>query len=865
MADRYIPSPLRRTPSLQRGLIILWSCAGLMIFASPPEADPRLPSWFVNGGQALSAEDVPSQALACAMRPARQTRRSGGEGSRPARTTDSKFSPVRSGGGVCVLLVRIRPFSRNISHSLFHGSIKALRRILIILAAHLAILSCALSQRVDIRGVVADSVTGERIPFANVLLLNTNKGAATNINGFYLLPSVAPGTYEVSASSIGYRRKVLRIIVESGRPVTLNFRLPQEAVELQEVLVTGVTRRELSEISTSVHVLEQRDLKLVPAAVQADVFRSIQILPGITSTNDVSAQFYVRGGAGDQNLILFDGIRVYNPYHAFGLFSMFDSDIINTTEVYTGAFPPGYGGRLSSVVSLITRDGTKAGIAGSGNINFLSSKFLLEGPMLERGQWLVNVRKSLFSSTLHKFFRKDVPLSFYDVFLKASMEGDSSANAKLGVEAFLSGDEMTSSEVNQPNYSWRNVAVGLNGSALIQDRIFVYATLGLSSFEAKRDPKRSTVTTPASTSVSELSLRTNATYYTDSRDLYFFGFDFSFPALEYKLVNILGQSTRLANTLPEVSAWARYQTSVADIKADLGFHVEIGSLLAGRTGWWGVQPRVHLSYEIAPLWRAKVSYGRFTQNLIAVNNEDDLTPIFDAWIAVPDDLEPERSDHYVLGLEGNLLPNLSLNLQTYYKLYGSLVTYNRDKVDARDPDYINSTGESYGGEALVRFGTSTVDLYAAYTLAWTTITQNDFTYYPRYDRRHTLKLLSVVRLFSQLTATARWDFGTGFPFTQSVGYYDRLSFSDFYDSAFQDDTGSPYTRLGSKNSKRMPTYHRLDANLDYHFTMGSMRASVGIHLINVYNQRNVLYFDRQTGQQIDMLPFFPSATLSLEY
>jgi len=217
-----------------------------------------------------------------------------------------------------------------------------LRRILIILAAHLAILSCALSQRVDIRGVVADSVTGERIPFANVLLLNTNKGAATNINGFYLLPSVAPGTYEVSASSIGYRRKVLRIIVEPGGPVILNFRLAQEAVELQEVLVTGVMRRELTEISTSVHVLEQRDLKLVPAAVQADVFRSIQILPGITSTNDVSAQFYVRGGAGDQNLILFDGIRVYNPYHAFGLFSMFDSDIINTTEVYTGAFPPGY-------------------------------------------------------------------------------------------------------------------------------------------------------------------------------------------------------------------------------------------------------------------------------------------------------------------------------------------------------------------------------------------------------------------------------------------------------------------------------------------------------------------------------------------
>jgi hypothetical protein len=713
--------------------------------------------------------------------------------------------------------------------------------------------------------VVADSVTGERIPFADVLILHTNKGAATNINGFYLIPSVPPGSYEVAASSVGYRRTVVRITVEPGSPITLNLRLAQEAVELQEVLVTGVAKRELTEISTSVHVLDQRDLKRVPATVQADVFRSIQILPGIASTNDVSSQFYVRGGAGDQNLILFDGIKVYNPFHAFGLFSMFDSDIINTAEVYTGAFPPGFGGRLSSVVNLITKDGTRAGIAGKADVNFLSSKVLVEGPMLESGRWLVNARKSLFSGTLRHFFRKDVPLSFYDVFVKTSTQQDSGNHGKFGAEALFSGDEMISPDPTQPDYSWRNIAIGINGSALMQDRVFIYATLGLSSFQADRDPKRSAASTPASTSVTEFSLRTNATYYTDSKDLYYFGFDFSFPALEYNLVNNLGESAQLASTLPEVSAWVRYQTTLENVKADLGVHVEVGSLFAGRTGWWGIQPRAHLSYEISPLWRAKISYGRFTQNLIAVNNEDELTPIFDAWIAVPEDLEPEHSDHYIVGLEGNLLPNLSVNLQSYYKMYGSLVSYNLDKVDAREPDYVNSKGESYGCEALLRFSTSSVDLYAAYTLAWTTITQNDFTYYPRYDRRHTLKLLSVVRPFSQFTATLRWDLSTGFPFTQSIGYYDRLTFQDFYDNPFQDQTGSPYTRLGSKNSKRMPTYQRLDVNLEYHVMMGRVGGNIGINLINVYNQRNVLYFDRKTGQQINMLPFFPSATLSLEY
>ena len=251
--------------------------------------------------------------------------------------------------------------------------------------------------------------------------------------------------------------------------------------------------------------------------------------------------------------------------------------------------------------------------------------------------------------------------------------------------------------------------------------------------------------------------------------------------------------------------------------------------------------------------------------MITVNNEDDVISIFDAWIKVPDELKPEQADHYVLGLEGNVLPTLSASFQGYYKHYGSLVTYNREKIDARDPDYVNATGEARGLESLIRYGIPDLDLYASYTLGWTTITTNGFTYYPRYDRRQSLNLLAVVHPLRQFEISLRWEIGSGLPFTQTMGYYDRLTLGDIFRGSYEGETGAPYSILGAKNAARLPAYHRLDASATYRFTYGRLAGSVGVNIINVYDHRNVFYFDRKTGQQIDMLPFFPTATLSLEY
>ncbi len=629
-------------------------------------------------------------------------------------------------------------------------------------------------------------------------------------------------------------------------------------------MVTAAAKRELTEIHTSVHILEQREISAVPVAAQEDIFRSIGILPGIVSTSDVSSQFYVRGGAGDQNLILLDGIRIYNPYHAFGIFSVFDPDIVNTTEVYTGAYPADYGGRLSSVINMTTKDGGTNAVSGRANINFLSTKLQVDGPVSDNGTVLVSGRKSIFSGTLTKFLNKDLPISFYDGFAKLTFRIPES-QVKYGLQTFVSGDDLKSSNPTEPDYSWRTSATGFVASGLIQNRVF-FSIVGFQDrFNGERDAKQSKDISPASTSVIEPGVRANATVYTNSKDLFFFGFEFSFPSLDYITTNSLGIMTELKSSVVEASAYERYQTEIDGVQADLGICVDFGSLITRNGGIEVLQPRLNLSYKLWDTWKAKAAYGRFTQNMITVNNEDDVISVFDAWIQVPQNLSPSRlitTSSVLMEISSAHSPPASRH--TTRIMNRSCFTIGI-RFDAQDPDYISGTGKAYGLELLILYANDVADLYAAYTLGWTTVTSNGFTYYPRYDRRHNLNLLSVFHVAPAFDVTLRWQLGSGFPYTQSVGYYDRLGMQNLIRGSYLGETGKSYISLGDKNAARLPAYQQLDASASYRFKFNPIKGTVGVNIVNVYNRKNIFYFDRNTGQQTYMLPFFPTATLNIEY
>ncbi|MCU0453701.1 MAG: TonB-dependent receptor [Bacteroidetes bacterium] len=722
--------------------------------------------------------------------------------------------------------------------------------------------SFGVAQPTDLRGIVADSASGERLPFASVQIMSLNLGGSTNFNGFYLLTNVPPGTYEVAASSIGYLGQTRRVTVRPGVSTVLNFELSARPVEFSEVVVTERARRELSEINTSVHVMDVAQMRSIPSVMQPDVFRAIQILPGVVSSSDVNTHFYVRGGAGDQNLIMLDGMKIFNPFHAFGIFSLFDPDIIKTTEVYTGAFPAGFGGRLSSVVSMLTRDGNRKEYAAKAEASLASSKLQVEGPIYGATRFLASARVSTFSNVLDRVLRKDLPLSFYDAFVKITGE-DLVEHSRYGFTGFFSGDDLRSRSSADPDYVWRNYAVGFNGGGLINERLFFDVVAYENMFEASRRPRNSS-STPTRTKIRETGVRTQATKYTDSKDLFFVGFEFSFPSVDYEVVNLAGIPRSVYSTFVDFWTWIRYQAKVGPWQVDGGVHLDAGSIFQRSVGLEAVEPRLNVSLLLAPQWKWKASYGRFSQHLITVNNEDDVIPIFDAWIEVPREIGSQRADHYVTGFEGNPWAELSVSVQSYYKHYRALVTYNRDKVEAEDPDYVKGRGRAYGLETLVRVGRPGWDLYATHTLGWTTVTNGAATYPPRHDRRHSVNLLGIARL-EPFEFTARWEFGSGFPFTPSIGYYDRLTYEDLFERPIGEQPSEPYLRLGEKNVRRLPVYHRLDLGAHYRFSVGRLRGSLGVQIANVYDRANVFYVDRATGRVITMLPFFPSITLTAEY
>ncbi|MFH0990139.1 MAG: TonB-dependent receptor [bacterium] len=731
----------------------------------------------------------------------------------------------------------------------------------------LAILPCVLfAQGVDIRGVISDSTTKEKIPFANIYILGTSKGANANVDGFYLIAKVPVGTYEIAASAIGYGRKVVKVTVSGNAPIVLNFLLPSRAVESEEVLISGSRKFDRAEMRVSTHVIEKEDVRQVPMPVQPDIFRSLKMLPGIVSTSDVNSQFHVRGGAGNQNLILFNGIKIYNPFHAFGIFSLFDPDIIRSTEVFTGGFPPGYGNRLSSVISMSTKDGRRDGIGGKASVNFISGKLMVEGPLPKDASFVVNGRQSLFSSTFKRFLDKDVPLSFYDFFIKGSMP--LGGEAYFRTHALLTSDELNSPNIEMPSYRWRNKAFGISLSGLFMDRSYFFTEVQLDEYYAESRPNHSQGT-PASTKVKDGWVRAEATYYTDTQDQLFAGFETSMMNFENEFTNSYGVKRTLDDNLFQMNAWMRLQKTMKNKQIDFGFHVDIPrlfkSILGSGFSIYDIQPRMNLNYTIASWLRWKATYGFFTQKIVTIANEDDVISLFESWMPIPGDLKIEQSQHVVIGMEASPTPWIVTTLEGYYKDFGSLVSYNREKVDANDPDYINATGNAYGVEALLRYGDRMIDLYLTYSLAFTTIDANGFVYPPRYDRRHNINAMIVLHPIPRLDVSFRWEFGSGLPFTQSFGYYDRFSLPRINEGSILNETGKPYLVLGEKNAARMPAFHRLDISGNYRFSINAIQVNLGGSIINVYDRKNVFYFDRKSGKQINMLSFFPSLMIEMEF
>ncbi|SVC68413.1 uncharacterized protein METZ01_LOCUS321267, partial [marine metagenome] len=232
----------------------------------------------------------------------------------------------------------------------------------------------------SISGFVREVETGEPISYANVFIPGTSMGTATNSDGYFVFINLSQGEYEVNVSMIGFGLYKETVNLKIDESVRLDIRMKEEALPTSEIIVSGTRQKFKNSVESSTVILDIRDIRNAPAFVEPDVFRTLQMLPGVQTISDWSSALYVRGSTPDQNLLMLDGITVYNPYHLGGIFSTFNADAIKEADFRAGGFPARYGGRMGAILNIINREGNTEKVSGSGNISLISSKALLEGP-----------------------------------------------------------------------------------------------------------------------------------------------------------------------------------------------------------------------------------------------------------------------------------------------------------------------------------------------------------------------------------------------------------------------------------------------------------------------------------------------------
>ena len=716
-----------------------------------------------------------------------------------------------------------------------------------------------------VRGIVTDSLTGERLSLVNIYLPEQGVGAATDANGFYFIGNVPAGQHHFRATLIGYGTVVRDFTVEAGKIATLNFTLSPAIVEM-DVVETTAERRIRYDTEISTMPISAAEISVVPKAVEADLFRTIAVLPGVVATSDVSSQFYVRGGGGDQNLIILDGMTIYNPFHALGIFSIFDADAIKEAEILKGGFPAQWGNRLSSVINIRTREGNRNQFSGKLNVSQVSGKALLEGPTPWDGSWMVSVRKSFFDEVLQNFVRQETPFDFYDVIGRANVStGDA---GRLSVHTLFSGDRIRSNSDFDPEYEWRNGAYGMSWFQVLESKYLIESTFSFSSFRGELKPRENSLINPRLSEVNDVYFNGAVTYFRDDGDMYGAGFMFRLPEFRFAFVNSANYKRDETRKNSETGIWFKYKLKrFRPFSIELGIRSDIFSVLSPNSSD-AFEPRLGISYDVSPSLALKASYARVHQRLVTITNEDDVVSLFETWIPITDDQPSQEADHYILGVDGDVtfVPGMNFNLQGYYKDMRNLVEYNRDKVDANDPDFVRAEGRSYGFEAFLEEKHPRYYGMMSYSLSYTERTVGDFTYSPRYDRRHSFNVIVGWKPAEGWDVNLRWEYGSGLPFSQITGFYDRLYFSGLFDGGgYIDEKGEPYTMLGAKNTGRLPTYHRMDVSVSKAFNFEWVRLIAEASVLNVYDRNNMFYYDRTTGERIDMLPILPTVNLRVEF
>lgn len=746
------------------------------------------------------------------------------------------------------------------------------------------------AQTNDVRGVVFDSESGAPITGVQVNLLNSKYTGLTDGDGFFNFTSVPPGKYIIGFFHPDFDSLSANIQVEAGKNLRQNFYMKKKVVELQTQVIRTRNQRRNREVLIGVTTLTPKEIGRLPSVGgEPDLIQYLQVLPGVVFSGDQGGQLYIRGGSPVMNKVLLDGMTIYNPFHSIGLFSVFETDLIKSTDVYSAGFNAEYGGRISAIVDVKTRDGDLTRFRGKVAVNPFTSKVLLEGPMkkFKQGQgsssYALSYRNSYLrqsSKLLYQYADPDkLPYTFGDLYGKMSFNGSTGSYLKLF--GFRFQDRVAFPGTTE--YNWRSNGFGTkfmivpDESKTRIDGFLTYSDYLVRQIEADQKPR--------SSGISGFNVGLNFSY-PNGKNEFRYGAEINGFRTDFEIYNPNGRYITQFENTTEIGGYTFYRVVKGRWILQPGFR----GMFYASLGNSSLEPRLSAKYNISKKLSLKMAAGVYSQNLMSAVSDRDVVNLFYGFLSGPDNLPNnfngqelqhrlQKANHFVGGLEWDVAEGHNIMIEAYLKDFTQITNINRDKLfddDLRNQDkpvrlrqdYIVETGQASGADFRYKYEMGRWYLWAVYSLTFVNRFDGNITYNPVFDRRHNVNLMGSVTLDKRQSTmfTVRWNYGSGFPFTQTQGFYEKLTFSRGISSNYTSTNGDLGIHYGPINQGRLPSYHRLDATLQKKWKRPMGRElQATFTCTNMYNRDNIFYFDRLRFRRVDQLPILPAIGLNYSF
>jgi ferric enterobactin receptor len=768
-------------------------------------------------------------------------------------------------------------------------------------------------------GRILDTRSSEPLPFVNVRIKGQQSGSQANVDGYFSVLNVPTDTTTLILSYIGYVTTTIKLVPDA--PISgVTIEMEPDNTELDEVVVKGEKTEVLkANETTSMFKMTPRNIAKLPNIGEKDIFRSFQLMPGISLANQSSSGLYVRGGTPDQNLVLYDGFTVYYVDHLYGFFSAFNSNPIKDVQLYKGGFDAKFGGRISSVVEITSKDGNKKEVNFGADLSLVSANVWAEGPVTKdkrltfsvagRRSWagpLYNKIFETFNSTsstqvgslgfgARRITQENATTAssyFYDLNGKVTFKPSENENITLSIYKgtdYLDNSQTQASPFGGAGFSntdlsnWGNTGGSLKWSKRFSEKFYINSLISYSNFFSNRDNTTEATFVRANdtriikfgsledNNLKDFSFKTDLEFKTHGNNQILFGIqatklDINYSFSQNDTLQIIAKN----NQSTVLSAYLQDELKLVGGK--LALKAGLRGNYFDATGKTYFEPRASATFKVNDQFKLKGAVGLYYQFAKQVEREDITNGSRNFWVlANNNELPVTSSKHFILGFSYEVNDYL-FDVEGYYKDIENDTRYSLRFVPtigrglSAKETFFNGTGKVKGIDFLVqkKFGDYTG--WVGYTLAQSdkNIAQFSATSFPsNFDVRHEFKSVNIYKL-------GRWDLGATFFYASGKPYTSILG---GYTVKLLDGTEKDFTDPSTTNGNRLPASHRLDISAVYNFGHGS----IGLSVYNVYGQTNVWYKQYRTVTDpttndkylsitdVNYLGFTPNVTFSYKF